>query len=150
MAEAGFDALLVELRSVAERADPAPDSVLAAAKEAFVWRTVDAELAELVADSTLLTGRVRAADAPRLLTFRAGELDVEVEVAEVGHRRHLTGQLVPTSSGSVTVRWRGGSLDVPADEMGRFAAEGVPAGSISLVIRRAGVARATVTTWMSV
>jgi len=51
MPEPETDPTFATLRSVIERADPVPPPVVAAAKASFTWRTIDSELAELVADS---------------------------------------------------------------------------------------------------
>jgi hypothetical protein len=154
MAEPAVEPLLAELRQVIESADPIPDSVLAAAKASFTWRTIDAEIAELVADSaasaTLVGATTRASVGPRLLTFEGAGLTVEVEVGETGDSRHLVGQLIPVGSASVSVRWSGGSLDVAADDLGRFSADGVPAGPISLAVTRAGAVAAVVTSWVAI
>ena len=53
------EALLSELRRVTNELDPIPEHVLTAAHAAIGWRTIDAELAELIADS--------AVDVPALL-----------------------------------------------------------------------------------
>jgi hypothetical protein len=45
------DRLLGACRSIAAKADPAPPEVVAGALAALSWRTVDAELAELLAVS---------------------------------------------------------------------------------------------------
>ena len=95
MVEPAFDPVVAELRSMLDRADPVPDSVLAAAKAAFSWRTIDAELAELTADSLFADTGVRTAEGARLLTFEGPGIEVEVEVAHTGAGRKLTGQVVP-------------------------------------------------------
>ena len=51
------EALLSGLRAVATESDPVPDDVRAAAKAAFGLRSLDAELAELVANSLDEVGR---------------------------------------------------------------------------------------------
>ena len=51
MSEPETDPTFATLRSVIDRADPVPPAVIAAAKASFTWRTIDSELAELVADS---------------------------------------------------------------------------------------------------
>lgn len=150
MAEQALEPLLGELRNVVEQADPIPDHVVAAAKAAFIWRTIDAELAELAADSTLSTTATRAADAARLLTFQANAVEIEVEVAATGATRRLTGQLVPPSAAAVSVRWAAGSLEAQADELGRFTVEAVPAGTVSIAITRPGDLRPVVTSWVSI
>src|SRR6185312_17019847 len=95
MAEPAFEPLLAELRNVVDQADPIPEPVVAAAKAVFTWRTIDAELAELVADSFVTAAGTRTADAARLLTFQADDTEVEVEIAATGATRRITGQLVP-------------------------------------------------------
>jgi hypothetical protein len=129
------DDLLAELRGVAARIDPAPDELVAAARAAFAWRTMDAELAELVGDPASEDGRlvgVRSDDLATLLSFEAPGLSVEVEVLVTGERRRLLGQLVPGGPARVEVRHRAGLTEVVADEIGRFAADDLPPGPVSL------------------
>ena len=61
--EASFEdqSLLAEVRAAAAEHDPVPADVVAAAKASFTWRSIDAELAELIEDSAL----VGAGDAGR-------------------------------------------------------------------------------------
>ena len=63
-AGASTDPMFATLRSVIDRADPVPQAVVAAARAAYTWRTIDAELAELTADSAMADCG-RAIDAPR-------------------------------------------------------------------------------------
>jgi hypothetical protein len=150
MVEQSQDPLLTALRNVVANADPVPPSVVEAARAAYVWRTIDAELAELTADSAMATSGVRSSSAPRLLTFEGAGVEVEVEVAETGSTRRLSAQLVPVGPAQVTVRWSGGTKETIADELGRFAVDGVPAGSVSLVVERVGVEHPIVTSWISI
>jgi hypothetical protein len=152
MTEPMFDPLVAQLRNVIEQADPIPDSVLAAAKASFVWRTIDAELAELVTDSLLTAASIRSGSAARLLTFEGPGVEVEVEVADTGATRRLTGQLVPVTAATVIVRWSGGSAEARADELGRFSVAEIPAGAVSLAITSTldGAPRSIVTSWVSI
>jgi hypothetical protein len=150
MSEPSDDPTFAALRSVIDRADPVPPSVVEAARAAYTWRTIDAELAELTADSALESAGIRSSSAPRLLTFEGAGIEVEIEVAQTGSTRHLSGQLVPAGPAQVSVRWSGGTQETTADDLGRFAVERVPAGSVSLAIVRAGAQRPIVTSWMSV
>jgi hypothetical protein len=128
-----------------------PQAVLEAARAAYTWRTIDAELAELTADSALAAAGVRSSSAPRLLTFEGDGVEVEVEVAQTGSTRRLSGQLVPVGPAQVTVRWPGGGTRAAAaDDLGRFAIDGVPAGSVSLAVVRAGAEHQIVTSWISI
>ena len=127
--------LLAELRGVAARMDPVPDELIAAARSAFAWRTMDAELARLVEDASPEDSRlvgVRSGATATLLSFEAPDLAVEVEVLVTGGRRRLLGQLIPGQPGRVEVRHRAGRTEVTADEVGRFAADDLPPGPMSL------------------
>ncbi len=132
--------LLAELRRLASVIDPVPAESVAAARSAFAWRTMDAELAdltvlaELTGDSAVdaMLAGVRSSAMPTMLTFDAPGLTIEVEVSEVGEERRLIGQLVPPAAGAVEVRHRGGVTSVAVDEVGRFSIDGVRAGPVSL------------------
>jgi hypothetical protein len=142
--------LLIRVGEVYAEIDPVPPHVVEAARAALAWRTIDSELAELVEDTELTPAAgMRGAVAPRLVTFEAETLTVEVEIAEVGERRRLIGQLVPPSAGEVEIRHAQRTQVVEADDLGRFSVEGVPPGPISLVCRLRGAAdRPVVTSWV--
>ena len=143
--------LLEELRRVVELADPVPPNVVAAASASLTWRTIDAELAQLAYDSALDAkgaALVRTCGARRLLTFDLPGGSLEVEVTADGPIRRLLGQLVPPRAARIEIRHAAGVLAVDADELGRFAADGVAAGPASLVCRRDG--RVVETEWVVV
>jgi hypothetical protein len=123
-----------ELRELARRLDPVPDRLVQAAVDAYAWRTVDAELAELVADSLADVGHaaVRGIQPERLLSFRAGGLTIEVEVTPEGPSRRLIGQLVPPQQADVEIRHQDEVVTLATDKFGRFMADSVPAGPMSL------------------
>jgi hypothetical protein len=144
-------ALLDEVRGAVTDVDPVPDDVITAAKASLTWRTIDAELAELVEDSALApTAGVRADAGPRLLTFEAATVTVVVEVTEVGEYRRMLGQLIGPQPErmQVQVRHAGGSLTVPVDEVGRFTADAVSAGPVSLLCQAPG-AEPVATSWVT-
>lgn len=132
--DAHADALLLELRELAQLLDPVPLEAIAAARSAIAWRTMDAELAELATQTSVdaQSAMVRGNAAPVLLTFDAPELSVEVEILDGPGGRRLLGQLVPPGAGTVHVRHRDGSATVAADDVGRFSADDLPSGPISL------------------
>jgi len=142
-------ALWLELRAVFDAIDPVPPEVTAVAYAAMTFRTLDAELARLVSDSSeQLLGGVRDAEGPgRLVTFQSESLTIEVQVSLLGAARHLVGQLVPPRSAEVRVEWPDGSTSVSADDLGRFSVDGVPAGPVRLVSERTGHP-AVVTGWL--
>ena len=150
MAEPSTDPTFASLRSVIDRADPIPPTVVDAARAAYTWRTIDAELAELTTDSATAVAGVRSSSGPRLLTFEGAGVEVEVDVAQTGSTRRLSGQLVPVGPAQVTVRWSSGSREATADDLGRFAVENVPAGSVSLLVLRTGAEHPIVTSWISI
>jgi hypothetical protein len=75
---------------------------------------------------------VRGSPEWRQLSFRASGLTIELEITGTGDERRLTGQLIPRQPAVVNIRHAGGVITVEADELGRFSAEAVPPGQISL------------------
>lgn len=144
-----------ELRRAAARFDPVPGELLQAAVEAFTWRTIDAELAELVFDSLVDQDEmslVRGPQLRRLLSFEAGGLTIDLEVTGTSSSRGLVGQLIPARQASVEIRVGASAIAVDADELGRFRAETVPAGPMSLRCSEAPgePGTAVVTDWVSI
>jgi hypothetical protein len=130
----GNGALREEPRAAPHRFDPPPPAVLEAARASLTWRTIDAELAALEFDSAVdqAAAAVRSGEGPRLLTFSAPGLNIEVEVSPLGPRRQLVGQLVPAQAARIDVRHAGGVTTVQADQLGRFGVDAVSAGPVSL------------------
>jgi hypothetical protein len=127
------DELLQELAAALHEA-PVDESTLRAAREAFTWRTVDAELLALELDS-VSGALVRGDDpaAPHLLAFRGDQLSVEIEIDEAG----IVGQLMPARSCRVTLMTPNGpELTTEADEVGSFAFPAPASGPIRLDCRR--------------
>jgi hypothetical protein len=131
------EAIFDELRGLISRADPVPERLNEAARGAFTWRTIDAELAELMQDSAELDAGAlalrSAATGPRLLSFESPRVAIEAEVTVTGEReRRLTGQIVPPLAAVVTVEQGGVRLAAQADELGRFVFERLGAGPARL------------------
>jgi hypothetical protein len=130
-----------ELREIANLLDPIPAQLLDDAMQAFTLRTLDAELAELTFDSWEQEPATRVrGGGPRLLTFEAGGVAVEVEVAN----GRLVGRLLPGGPAEVGVQRRDGEVRLLCDDLGRFAAEGLSRGPVRLRVAREG--RGTVVT----
>jgi hypothetical protein len=147
------DVLMDELRALAAANDPVPPHVLAAARGSYTWRTIDAELAGLVYDSALDAERltaVRSQDTVRLLTFETAELAIELEVTAAAESRRILGQLVPPGPGFVELRHGGGLLELEADDLGRFDAEAVEPGPVSLRCRREREGAVVETEWVTI
>ena len=128
-------ALWREIQAVYDAVDPVPPEVTSVAYGAMAFRTLDAELGQLVADSAdSLVAHVREDQSTtRLVTFESDSLVIEVEVAQTGNDlRRMVGQLITPSSAIVTAQWPDGELTVDADGLGRFVLEDVPAGPVRL------------------
>jgi hypothetical protein len=124
-----FQPLVSELRALIGDADPVPPLVTEGAKAAFGWRRLDADLAELLADSSLETeslARTRGTGAPvRSVTFSAGELTIDIEIHSDGARRTLLGQLAPRQSVTIEIQTFDDNQAAIAatDSLGRFRAQ---------------------------
>jgi hypothetical protein len=131
------EAIFEELRGLVARTDPVPERLDEAARVAFTWRTIDAELAELMQDSAEVDEGALAlrgaAAGPRLLSFESPRLAIEAEVTVTGPReRRLVGQIVPPVAATLTLEQGGVRLTAQADELGRFGFDRVGAGPVRL------------------
>lgn len=101
------DALMQDLKQAVSEVDMA-DDMLVAARAAFTWRTVDAELLALTHDSSLDSAAVvrGAMSDNRILGFAGHDFTVEVEVVEDA----LVGQLLPGHECRVLVTTPGGRV----------------------------------------
>lgn len=118
------------------------------------WDTAGA-LASLTFDSLTSPGfsarGVRSASSWRQLSFRASGLTIELSVTATGPTRRLMGQLLPRQPGQVDIRYGDTVRTVEADSLGRFTADDIPAGSVSIRCRLGGdtPAPVVVTGWIS-
>ena len=147
------DELQAALAAAVARHDPVPPAVVAAAKGAFTWATIDAELAALTFDSLddagTLAGVRSVSAGPRALTFEHGDVVVDLEMGEPDDGPALVGQVTPPPV-EVEVQWAaGGASAVPVDELGRFQVADRGTGPLRL---RCGFGRARpplVTEWIT-
>jgi hypothetical protein len=144
-----------ELRRIVAQVDPVPPGLLGAAVGAFAWRTIDADLAELVFDSLVdhdEAALVRGSGQGRMLSFRASSLTIDVEMTGTGDSRKLVGQLLPPQRASVDIRQGDHVVTIEADELGRFSAGPLQAGPISLRCRPGAetVQPPVVTDWVAI
>jgi hypothetical protein len=133
MNERTDDQLLATLGEAIRQTDPVPEHVLAGARAAFTWRTIDAELAELVFDSAAELTGVRSESTARQVTFQAPGVEIEVMVIENGQRR-IVGQLVPPTEVTVQLTSGDSVADTRTDELGRFTFDDVQPGPVRLSV----------------
>jgi hypothetical protein len=127
--------LLALLRDGLAESDPAPSDIAAFAKAALTWRDIEAELAELDFDSAaedLPTG-VRSSATARMLSFLIGQWTLDVEFDEISGR--LLGAISPETPYIVDLHSAGTFFTTESDEVGRFQAEGLIRGPLSMVLR---------------
>jgi hypothetical protein len=148
------DPLLAELRRLAGVVDPIPDEVTVYAKAALGWRRIDAELAELLLDSRLeaLTTTRSVSESARSLTFRASDLDVDVELEPEDEAVSLLGQLAPAGRAKIEAQRDDGTTvaTADADELGRFRLSLEPGARVRLIVRRESPAAPVETSWIDV
>jgi hypothetical protein len=132
------EAVLAALRRALRARDAVPPEFVEAAKNAFAWHNIDAELAQLTHDSTRDSAHVpgmRAEDASiRALTFTSAHLAIELEVG----RDSLLGQIIPAQAGMIKIQlYAGAETAHPADEIGCFSIQPIPSGPFRLHCRTA-------------
>lgn len=143
------EAMLRELSAALAEAAEVPPEFLAAARAAYAWRTVDAELVLLTSyDSFLdegLAGRARSAAIARQLVFDAEGFSVQVEVTGAG----VTGQVLPGGPGRVELLTAGGVAErAEFDELGCFLLGPPPPGPVRFRCEVGGTT--LVTDWVCV
>lgn len=138
--ELSDDELMAALEAAVAEGDAVPQRRRDAARAAFTWRSVDAELAELLHDSALDAGAAVRSGAgtgaaePRSLSFGSSGLALELEV----DGGVVMGQVVPPARATVHVQAAGGvEVTVEVDPSGFFRVEGVEPGPTRFVARAA-------------
>jgi hypothetical protein len=130
--------LMAALRQSLAASQDVPPEAIAAARSAYAWRNVDAELAQLSYDSSrdrdLALSRQSETATIRALTFVSANLTIELEASEDS----LLGQVVPIQQGSVQVQASTGDVTtVTLDELGCFTVQPIPATAFRLHCRTA-------------
>ena len=98
-------------------------------KNAFAWRTVDAELLELSFDSSLEPAGVRDPDATRTLELTTEAMSVVIEIGTDGR---VTGQLVPGTEGTAELQGLSRTITAPIAPDGRFTFDEALTGAVRL------------------
>jgi len=145
-----LDEFEARLRGLAAAADPVPSLVLESARAAFMLRTLDAELAELVHDSAIDADLVLVrgpGEDVRMLSFEHGSVAVDLQVSETASGPELLG-LVTGAVGDVEVEQGAERTPVPLDDAGRFVVRGLAAGPVRLHLH-AEDGTAVATSWVN-
>ena len=152
---APFEDLLDGCRRIARPVDAVPDAVLAAARDVFLARDLDGELAVLIADSRSAAGLyepVRAEPEPQgrwLLSFEGGGIQVDMELAETSGRLRLVGQFTGDSGDDHFLESGGTQHRLEVDGIGRFLVEDVGHGPMRLRCR-SSCGNPVTTVWVTI
>ena len=112
--------LLGALREAMRAREAVPPGLIEAAKSAYAWHNIDAELAQLTYDSSRdqdLSAAVRSETASiRALTFTSAHTSIELEVTGDS----LLGQVMPPGEGTIEAQTREGVTTAAAVERDRL------------------------------
>jgi hypothetical protein len=142
------DQLLEVLRDALSVVREMPRRFVEVGKAAYVWRTIDAELAALTYDSAWDTGALaptRAESATlRALRYASDRLTIELEPTP----DEVLGRVSPPEAGTVSVRADTVELgSAPIDHLGSFVVRPVPSGPFRLICHTASGA-SVLTGWV--
>ena len=128
---------LATLRSVWQASDPVPGGLADRAKFAMTVAALEAEVAQITAESPEAAGvRATAYDRATTITFSGGQLSAMITIEVVdGSSAHLSGW-VTTGRTHVELRERSRTQETTTDDAGRFTFASVERGLAHLVMRR--------------
>jgi hypothetical protein len=128
-------ALLHELGEALAEAATVPPEALAAAKGAFTWRTIDADLARLTYDSAAEADArpvLRTSSPTRYLTFEVGGVRIDLEISA----GRIVGQIDPPSYELLTAESAGGfRICAQVDQLGCFVLDHGPSGQVRFTLQ---------------
>ena len=138
--------LLAALQQALSGRREVPPEFVAAAKSAYIWHSIDVELAQLTYDSTCQYAPIRAETASiRALTFTSAHLSIELEVMEDS----LLGQVLPAQAAVVEVQGHtDGQTEILTDEIGCFTIRPIPRCPFRLSCR-AAASLGMLTNWLT-
>lgn len=144
------DELIDLLHNALAELDHVPRHVVEAARAAFEWRTVDAELAALLYDSsTNQPAGVRAETASRQLSFAADGVEIEILVRDSELEPRLDIQIVPPAIMTIQIRDGQTATTTTTDELGRCTVPVPRSARIQLLIDGHDGRQPIATPWLS-
>ena len=131
------EGLLADLRRVLVAADPVPDGLVARARFAVELEDPHVAVARWEAVDALVGVR-STTGTPGTVTYTVEGLSVMVAVSGGGgDPLRFDGWLAPPAPDEVEVRVQGHpAASTRADEGGRFVVDGVPSGTVQLLVRQ--------------
>lgn len=128
------DTLLDDLRVTVAAFDSVPDRLVEAAKSAYVWRTIDEELAQLQFDSLASPeALVRSTQAAVHLTFGTSQAWIEVDLTS----EYIMGQVIPPATEIKLIFASDEDVTAACDEVGQFSFDRPTSGPVRLIARLA-------------
>src|SRR3954454_15574926 len=125
------------LRRIANDVDAPPGLVTETARAAFSTRRLDANLAELLEDSDMTSSAtVRLAQpGPRLLSFAAGDVSLELQLEQVRGRVVLRGVVTGVVDDAEIETITGQVQRAEIDDQGWFGVEALPVQPFRVRVR---------------
>ncbi len=130
--------------------EPIPDELITLAQDCYTWRTVDAELLDLLIDSAETELAVVRDDdrLQRFVAFGNDDHGVHFECSPGAGGLTIEGIVVPAGTYDVCVDRAGDDIETTTDELGAFRVGPLAPGSIRLTIKSvAEPIQAMVTPW---
>lgn len=142
------DRVLDQLLRFLQETEPLDDRVVDAAVDAYVWRTVDAELLDLLVDSR--DGElelVRDEEAARVMAFGRDDRGVHFECIPEAQGFVLEGAIQPPLAGIVVLQRPSETVSARMDALGTFRIGPVAPGTVRLVVNDGNGQPMMVTPW---
>lgn len=138
-----------QLRRIANEVDAVPDLVSESARAAFSTRHLEDELAELLRDSYATSpAEVRLEQpGPRLLSFEAGGVSLELQIEENHGQLVLRGLAIGTAGDAEVETMTTGPRAAVIDKQGWFRVEALPVEPVRIRVQAAD-GRAVTTGWI--
>jgi hypothetical protein len=120
------EVLLAALHEAVAAREAVPPDFVAAAKDAYAWHSIDAELAQLTYDSRQEAAAASLRSEPasiRALSFASANLSIEIEITG----DTMLGQLIPARPGTVEIQVPDAdTVTISVDEAGCFTVDPKP------------------------